>query len=36
MSDEVRNELAGASDRKAVIERTYRSTIEEWWELWTT
>ena len=36
MSNEVRNELAGASDRKVVIERTYRATIEELWELWTT
>ena len=36
MSDQVRNELAGASDRKVVIERTYRATIEELWELWTT
>ena len=36
MSDEVRNAVAGASDRKVVIERTYRATIEELWELWTT
>ena len=36
MSDKVRNAAAGASDRKVVIERTYRATVEELWELWTT
>src|SRR5262249_45090874 len=36
MSDKIRNAVAGASGRKIVIERTYRATIEELWELWTT
>jgi uncharacterized protein YndB with AHSA1/START domain len=36
MSDEVENAAAVASNRKAVIERTYRATVQELWELWTT
>ena len=36
MSDKVHIAVAGASDRKVVIERTYRATVEELWELWTT
>ena len=36
MSDKAQNAAAGASDQKVVIERTYRATVEELWELWTT
>jgi uncharacterized protein YndB with AHSA1/START domain len=36
MSDKLKNAAGGASDRNIVIERTYRATIEELWELWTT
>jgi uncharacterized protein YndB with AHSA1/START domain len=36
MSHNVRNAVAGVSGQTVVIERTYRATIEELWELWTT
>jgi uncharacterized protein YndB with AHSA1/START domain len=36
MNDKVQNAAVGASDRKVVIERTYRATVEELWDLWTT
>jgi uncharacterized protein YndB with AHSA1/START domain len=36
MSDKVENAAAGASNRKVVTERTYRATVQELWELWTT
>ena len=35
MSDTIRSRAAATSP-KLVIERTYRASVDELWELWTT
>jgi uncharacterized protein YndB with AHSA1/START domain len=36
MIDKVENVAARGSSNKIVFERTYRATVQELWELWTT
>jgi hypothetical protein len=36
MTDSIKSPAAGAVRQKVVIECTYRTTVEELWELWTT
>jgi uncharacterized protein YndB with AHSA1/START domain len=36
MSDTNKSETAAATNSPTVIERTYRASVEELWELWTT
>jgi uncharacterized protein YndB with AHSA1/START domain len=36
MTDQKRSATTGAHRSKVVIERTYRSRVEELWKLWTT
>ena len=36
MSEQIRNEMTARTRDKVVLERTYRATVQELWELWTT